>query len=555
MLPGTFSGGPAKANPTVTVDASVKLPRQGYRLRIKPGGIEIQAPDAAGAFYAKMTLGQIERQRGDALPACEIEDHPDFPTRGVLLYISGGKVPKMETLFMMVDEFAEWKINHLELGIEHTFAYRNHRDVWANASPMTHEEIRQLDAYCRERFIELVPHQQSFGHFARWLELPRYRPLAENPEAARPDSLCPIDPGSIALLDELYAELLPCFSSRKFNVCCDEVGIGTHRSKNECDRKGKGRVYLDFLLKVHQLVKKQGHTMHFWGDILFHHPELIPELPRDIVLLDWGYEANSPFNERGARLAASGIPFYVCPGTSTWNNLIGRTHNCLINLRDAAANGIKHGAIGYLNTDWGDNGHWQHLPISHFGFAAGAALSWCYEANRREDFIAALDLHVFRDKAGVMGRFAYDLGNAYLGEGSWLEDDNYLPDNGSVFFLWLFCPEDNQIMRRQRLPGLRGTREYIRTVLETLDRSRMQRPDAELIKAEFMNNASMALWACERGIGVLSGTIAEDKVRQALASGMKTILADHRRLWLARNREGGLGESQRVLEQRLSELQ
>jgi hypothetical protein len=43
---------------------------------------------------------------------------------------------------------------------------------------MTHEEIRALDAFCRERFIELVPHQQSFGHLQRWLELPRYRGLA-----------------------------------------------------------------------------------------------------------------------------------------------------------------------------------------------------------------------------------------------------------------------------------------------------------------------------------------------------------------------------------------
>jgi hypothetical protein len=41
------------------------------------------------------------------------------------------------------------------------------------------------------------------------LELPRYRPHAENPEATKPDSLCPTDPRSIELLDELYAELLP----------------------------------------------------------------------------------------------------------------------------------------------------------------------------------------------------------------------------------------------------------------------------------------------------------------------------------------------------------
>jgi Flp pilus assembly protein TadB len=34
------------------------------------------------------------------------------------------------------------------------------------------------------------------------------------------------------------------------------------------------------------------------------------------------------------------------------------------------------GAIGYLVTDWGDNGHWQQLPISFFGLVAGAGFSW-----------------------------------------------------------------------------------------------------------------------------------------------------------------------------------
>ena len=44
---------------------------------------------------------------------------------------------------------------------------------------MTGEEILALDAYCRERFIELVPNQNSFGHMERWLPLARYADLAE----------------------------------------------------------------------------------------------------------------------------------------------------------------------------------------------------------------------------------------------------------------------------------------------------------------------------------------------------------------------------------------
>ena len=110
-LPGGCNA--AHSTPRTEIKPGNGIPSQGYRLRISKKGVAITASDAAGAFYGAMTLRQIQRQCGGALPACKIEDHPDFPTRGVLLYISGGKVPTMETLFALVDVLAEWKINHL----------------------------------------------------------------------------------------------------------------------------------------------------------------------------------------------------------------------------------------------------------------------------------------------------------------------------------------------------------------------------------------------------------------------------------------------------------
>ena len=119
----------------------------------------------------------------------------------------------------------------------------------------------------------------------------------------------------------------------------------------------------------------------FWGDIILQAPELIPELPQDSIALEWGYEHDHAFDERCAKFAEAGIPFYVCPGTSSWNAVAGRTDNALGNLRSAAENGLKHGAIGYLNTDWGDNGHWQYQSTAYLGYVYGAAVSWAVEAN------------------------------------------------------------------------------------------------------------------------------------------------------------------------------
>ena len=178
-----------------------------------------------------------------------IEDWPDFPNRGVMLDISRDKVPTMATLFALVDLLASMKFNQLQLYTEHTFAYRQHPQVWADASPMTGEEILELDAYCRERFIQLVPNQNSFGHLERWLKFPKYNGLSECPNGfsfpsghrmEKGFTLDPQDPGSIKLIESMYDELLPHFTSKLFNVGCDETfDLGTGKSKALVERAEK----------------------------------------------------------------------------------------------------------------------------------------------------------------------------------------------------------------------------------------------------------------------------------------------------------------------------
>ena len=84
-----------------------------------------------------------------------------------------------------------------------------------------------------------------------------------------PFSLAPENPGSLELIQSLYDELLPHFTSRMFNVGCDEtVDLGQGVSEAACAARGKGRVYLDFLLKIYADVTRRGYTMQFWGDII-----------------------------------------------------------------------------------------------------------------------------------------------------------------------------------------------------------------------------------------------------------------------------------------------
>lgn len=524
---------------------------QGYRLHIGSAGVVVEGHDPAGVFYGACTLVQLIEQAGKNLPCLEINDWPDIAARGVMLDVSRDKVYRMETIYELVDRLAGWKINQLQLYTEHTFAYQNHSTVWAKASPLTGEEILALDAYCKERFIELVPNQNSFGHMERWLVHEPYTALAETHDwyvtpwddlrQKGPFSLAPEVPGSFELVQSLYDELLPHFTSKQFNVGCDEtIDLGQGVSKEICDARGKGRVYFDFLLRIYADLKKRGYTMQFWGDIINNdHPELAALLPRDVIALNWGYDASHPFNVECARFAESGVPFYVCPGTSTWCSIAGRTDNALANLVNAAENGIKYGAIGYLNTDWGDRGHWQVPPVSYLGFVAGAAFSWALEANRAMDVPAVVSHFAFEDPSGVMGRVAYDLGNIY-------QVPQFSISNGSLLFWSLQIPL-SEIKRYTADPRhLRETIEAIDAAAAPLSQAKMQRPDADLILREFRSTARMLRHGARRALLVMEGQ--NESECKALAGDLREIIDEYRDLWLLRARPGGLAESAGRLE-------
>ncbi len=525
---------------------------EAYRLVVAPNRIRIEAASSSGAQHAAATLRQLARLSvgSAALPCLAAEDWPDFPRRGILLDISRDKVPTLATLFGLVDRMVELKLNELQLYTEHTFAYSAHREVWRFASPITADEIRMLDAYCRARHIDLVPNQNAFGHLERWLRLPAYVHLAEAPDGfvtpwgscRHPFSLCPTDPRAEDFVAGRLAELLPNFSSPHVNVGCDETfDIGQGRSRREVEQRG-GRVYLDFLLKIHRIVSAQGRRMQFWGDILLHHPELIAEIPRDVIALVWGYEADHPFQRQCEAFAASGLDFHVCPGTSSWRSVTGRTDNAIANLRSAAVHGLAAGAKGYLITDWGDAGHWQTQPVSYPGYACGASVAWAVGANQNIALDAALDAHVFNDPAGKMGRTVLNLGNLYCVDG--------LPaiGNATVFFNAL------QTQPEVSMPKIGTNPEPYRTAANRaaelttiLARTRLQGPDASLTRDEMTFAGTLARWGLELCAARAGGT--EQRLPADWIPGrhglplVRQMRAEHARLWLARNRPGGLAES------------
>ena len=247
--------------------------------------------------------------------------------RGVMLDISRDKTPTLESLKSLVKYLASMKYNHFELYMEgFAFAYPSFEHIWkGKETPLTGEEIRELDKLCKELLIDLVPNQNSPGHFSAWLATDEFRDLSETPGGHRisplmkfNSTLDPCDPRSLELVTTMIDDLLPNFSSGYFNAGLDEpFELGYGKSRKRARETGIGGVYLEYTKKIYDLMQERGKRMLMWGDIVNKHPEITSGLPGDIILLDWGYEAEYPFDRNGERFRNTGIDFLVCPGKNS----------------------------------------------------------------------------------------------------------------------------------------------------------------------------------------------------------------------------------------------
>ena len=395
----------------------------GYELSITPERIMISAPTAAGAYYAVQTLREIVRAEGRTLAAREIADEPDFARRGFYVDCSRGKVPEVDTIRQLVEWLAHWKLNELQLYVENVFTFASHPHIGEGYSPFTPEDIRAIGEHCRLHHVRLVPSLTSLGHFEKILMLPEYADLGELPgfrDLPGGTTINPLDPRSVDLVADMYDEFLPLFDAVDFNVCGDEPWeLGQGRSKEKADEVGVGRVYLDWMLELRRLSVRHGRRMNMWGDIVLKHPEIIPDLPPEIVLLNWDYTPNGRMLTRTNEFAEAGLPLVCCPGTNGWQSHGTRLGVSMRNIHQFVGIARECDAEGILNTDWGDGGHRNTLGVSLHGAAYGAACSWNYGGTpgpEGDEFTRAFTAGVFGDENGALASYLRTIGDDEYGQ-------------------------------------------------------------------------------------------------------------------------------------------
>ncbi|MBR5507597.1 MAG: family 20 glycosylhydrolase [Clostridia bacterium] len=369
-----------------------ELSKEEYKLTINSDGVLITSSDEEGTFRAVTSLFQLFKRGDGKAPWCSVEDRPDFERRGYMLDISRGRMPKKETIKEVIDLLSLLKYNEFQLYMDNfCFKYPLIPDVTKDIDCLTPEDVKELEEYCKERFVDLVPNQNCFGHMENWLSRDEYKHLEVGYERGEKTStINPLHPETTELVDKIFDSLLPYFSSGYVNIGLDEAGgLGKYELEEYCNKKGRDVLFMENLNRIADYIySNHGKRVQFWADMITGYPNSFTMIPEGAVALEWGYEYKDERKmEKHCRdLKEKGVDFYVCPSCNTHYSLTGRFETTTANLRTTAEIGREFGAKGYLVTDWscGGEGHphfaiWSYLPA-----AVGAMYAWNVEEEEKE---------------------------------------------------------------------------------------------------------------------------------------------------------------------------
>ncbi len=298
-----------------------QLGEEGYTLKVSAKQISIQANKPAGLFYAMQSFLQLfppeiesykfeDLKKWDA-PCITIMDYPRFGWRGMMLDVSRHFFPK-EFIKHYIDEIARYKLNvfhwHLSddngwrieikglpklteigawrvprTGTWETFDPAHPGEVATDGGYYSQDDIRDIVAYAKTRFITILPEIDVPGH-SRALN------------ACYPNLTCPglqysVDPGTrhfreddnqlcvandstFILLDMIFTQVAELFPGEYIHVGGDEVHaeFWAKDPKEKALMKHEGITSLDdlqryFEKKLEKIINSKGKKMIGWYDL------------------------------------------------------------------------------------------------------------------------------------------------------------------------------------------------------------------------------------------------------------------------------------------------
>jgi len=352
-----------------------EMKAEGYFLDVDANNIVIIAESERGKFYGVMSLLQMIRRekRSIVVDGATIEDFPFEKVRGISDDISRGQVSTVDNFKKIVRFLAHYKLNTFSPYIEDMFAFKNHPLIGKGRGALTPQEVKEIDAYAKKYYVDMIPSFETLGHWENILAKPEYVGYAEFPGA---QTLNVSDEKAYSILDEMIGELCGSFSSSYFNMGADEswdVGLGAN--KERVSKNGLAAVHAEHYNRVADIVKKHGKKPMMYGDIILSQPEILGKIPKDITIVDWHYDASFSYGSTEI-FKKAGFPFIASPAVRTFIGPFPDFLNTIVNIQNFNRDGFKNGSIGLLTSNWNDYGGEELRELNYYGYAWTAECAW-----------------------------------------------------------------------------------------------------------------------------------------------------------------------------------
>jgi hexosaminidase len=461
-----------------------EMKAEGYVIAASGDGLTIIGDTAAGVFYGAQTVKQlIEGDGGRAvLHGANIRDWPAMKYRGLDDDLSRGPVTTLEFQKHLIRTLAAYKVNLYSPYFEHTQQYASNPLMAPPGGSVTAEEARELVAYARLYHIDVVPEQEAFGHLHHNLNWDQYQPLAETPHGA---VLAPGQPGSLALIKQMFTELAALYPGPFLHIGADEtVDLGLGQTKADVDARGLGVVYLDFLQKIVTELKPLNRRFLFWGDIAQDSPDLLKGLPQSFkdstIAIAWVYNPEPRGYDRFLTpFTNAGMETWVAPSVNNFRRVYPNNNYALANIQRFTADGQRLGSTGQLNTIWNDDGEGL-FNQDWYGILFGAAAAWQKGESSIPDFQDSYAQVFHGDATGDLNEAQKEMMLAH----SVLKDQAKEGDGTNSIF-WLDpMSKDGLRIGAQVLPSAHELRLHAERALTLIAQARAAAPAPAPVSAE-----------------------------------------------------------------------
>jgi hexosaminidase len=301
---------PTNAIEITTAGADASLGAEGYRLTVSPDGVKIIGGGGPGMFYGMQTLLQLlppqvfAAAKADAsvawtVPAVEIKDQPRFRWRGLLLDVSRHFFNRQE-IENFIDLMAQHKLNtfHWHLTDDNGWrpeikkypkltelaAWRDNIDFGLDPKAgtaynkdgkyggfYTQDDLREIVAYAKARYITIVPEFDIPGHSGAALSVYPECGCAGHPGNA----FCPGNEEAFTFVENVLTELMDIFPSKLIHIGGDEVDKTNWTKCEKCQARIKQENLKDvnelqsyFIKRIEKFLNEKGRTLIGWDEIL-----------------------------------------------------------------------------------------------------------------------------------------------------------------------------------------------------------------------------------------------------------------------------------------------